>query len=474
MKKEKKESPPSLIDPAGRLLPQSVELEGAVIGALLLESKAFYEIEGLIGADDFYRSENGKIFSAISVLAGRRSKIDAYTVSEELRRSGELESCGGPYYLAGLIEKIASSAHILDHIRYIREKSMARKLIVLSNEIQHQAFDGTSDVREVIEYFEKEMTGIASYSSGNEPIGVEESLKRAFKKAEKIQSDRQSGIIRSITTGMRCLDMELNGGWKSPDLIVIGARPSMGKTQLALHFAKHASLSDKEVLFISIEMSNAQLMYRYLLEDESISNYNLQTGRMTTEEWAALDRQAGILGNMKIHIADSPGIRHLVNIKSEARRLKRRGKLDLMVIDYLGLIRTNMKFERRQLEIGHITGDLKNLAKELDIPIILLSQLSRPQKATAREAAKKEPDLESLRESGDIEQDADTVLFIHRPSFYDPEAIDSDGNRWEGRGKIIISKYREGARNNTVIFHHDANFKKIWGSNSGYNDGMPF
>jgi replicative DNA helicase len=474
MNKKKREDRPLLNDSFGKLLPQSTELEGAVIGALLLESKAFSEIEGLIGADDFYQSENGKIFSAISNLAGKRGKIDAHMVAEELVLSGELENCGGPYYLSCLMEKVASSAHIVDHVRYIRNKSIARKIIALSNEIQHQAFDQASDIREVIEYFEKQMTGIASCSSGNEPVGMDEAVRMAVKKAEKIQVDRQSGIIRSITTGIRSLDIELNGGWKSPDLIVIGARPSMGKTQLALSFAKNASLSGKEVLFISIEMSATQLVYRYILEDESISNYNLQTGQMTVSEWGALDKQVKRVGNMKIHIADSSDIRYLGNIKSEARKLKRRGKLGMMIIDYLGLIRTNMTFERRQIEIGHITGDLKNLAKELDIPIILLSQLNRPQKATIKEAAKREPDLESLRESGDIEQDADIVLFIHRPSFYDPDAVDGNENTWKGRGKIIISKYREGVRNNTVIFHHDINFKKIWGNNGEYDNGMPF
>lgn len=242
----------------------------------------------------------------------------------------------------------------------------------------------------------------------------------------------------------------------------------MGKTQHALSFAKGAGLSGKNVLFISIEMTAIQLINRYLLEDNRINGYNLRTGQMSPYEWNALDEKTRELSNMQLQIADSPDIRYLNNIRSEARRLHRKGKLDIMIIDYLGLIRTNIKFDKRYLEIGYITGELKNLCKELNIPIILLSQLNRAQKGTV-----KEPQLDDLRESGDIEQDADIVLFIHKPDYYNPEIKDSKGVPWKGRGKLIISKYRKGARNQPVIFYHDERYKKIWDKHVNIND-KPF
>ena len=229
-------------------------------------------------------------------------------------------------------------------------------------------------------------------------------------------------------------------------------------TQFALHFAKHAAYSRKQVLFISIEMTASQLADRLLLEDDRISMYNLRTGNLSNDEWGYLDKRAGELYNLNINIADNHNIRYINNIKSEARRMKRKDKLDIMFIDYLGLIRTNMKFGTRDLEIGYITGELKNLAKELNIPIVLLSQLSRPPKGISV----KEPQLEDLRESGNIEQDADVVMFIHRPSYYDPTVTNSLGESWDNKGKLIISKYREGARNRDIIFKHDDAFKKIF------------
>jgi replicative DNA helicase len=232
----------------------------------------------------------------------------------------------------------------------------------------------------------------------------------------------------------------------------------MGKTQHALAIAKSASLSDVHTLFVSIEMTTPQLINRLLLEDDRISEYNIRNGELDQQEWEAIYERTAKIDSAKLHIADHHNIRYLTNIKSEARRLKRKGKLGLLIIDYLGLIKTNMKFGTRQLEIAHITGELKALAKELEIPVILLSQLSRPIKGTAV----KEPQLEDLRESGDIEQDADIVLFIHKPDYYKPEAVDSGGVAWLNRGKLIIAKYREGARNNVILFSHDNRYKKIF------------
>jgi replicative DNA helicase len=456
MKKPKDQS--SSINEIVRIQPQAIEFEEAILGALLLESKAYQDVESILSPDDFYVESHNIIFKAIFDLSAKRSPIDMFTVVEELRRADKLDSIGGPLYISQLTEKVGSASHIVFHAQIIKQKSQARKLIRITSEIQAKAFDDTQDIAETIEELEKEFTDLVSSSMNCQSTTMPEALKEAVKKAAKTQELKEKGIRLSIPTGLRGLDDIFAGGWIAPDLIILGARPSMGKTQHALSFAKAASISGKEVLFVSIEMTATQLVNRYILEDERINSYNLRTGQMSDMEWSAMDEQVGRLWNMRLHIADNHNVRYLNNIKSEARNLKRKGKLDLMIIDYLGLIKTNMKFSNRYLEIGYITGELKSLTKELNVPILLLSQLNRPVKG----GAIKEPQLEDLRESGDIEQDADIVLFIHKPDYYSPGAIDSKGISWVNRGKIIISKYREGARNSHVIFRHDERYKKIW------------
>lgn len=445
-------------DISSSLMPQAVELEYAVLGALLLEGKSFLDVEDILKPNDFYVEAHQLIYKAICHLNSKRKPIDMLTVVEELKSMGELQNIGGAIYIAELTEKVASAAHIDYHSRIIKQKSLARELIGITSNVQSKAYDDSQDISEIMEELEKSFTELVSGSSSTQSIMMPDALTKAMNIASEVQEQREQGIDLSITTGLQELNNEIAGGWHAPDLIVLGARPSMGKTQHALNFAKAAGMKDKHVFFVSIEMTATQLVNRYLLEDERISNNNLRTGRMSSEEWAAIDQRAGELWNMKLHIADSPDIRFLNNIRSEARRLHRKGQLHMMIIDYLGLIRTNLRFDKRYLEIGYITGELKNLCKELNIPIILLAQLNRPQKGTIV----KEPQLDDLRESGDIEQDADMVLFIHKPDYYDPAAEDSKGEKWKNRGKLIIAKYREGSRNQSVIFYHDNRYKKIW------------
>lgn len=779
----------------GRQMPCSLEAENAIIGGLLIDSNAFKEIESIIKSDDFYLEKNKLIFSAVERLNAKHSVIDMVTVMQELMSMGKLDDIGGPYELSQATNAVTSSSHIKYHAEIVKEKSTARKLIELSSTIVDKSFEQSDPINETIEYLEKAITEVNTSSSDNACISLAEALKLSTDKAAEIQSMREKGIDISIKTGLTDLNREFNGGFRAPDLIIIGGRPSMGKalrmdakiltvdgfvlnkdlkigdkiasidgkesfvtgiypqgivetyeiefsdgriiecckdhlwevnsskfknktlvlstlqikdrltkkrykgrmsipmycgifgvkkdfiinpyligvligdgsltsgvewckpdiyiaekiskmidknhsvksysgnrfsiigtkgkniylnelrklglynthsyerfipteymnssreqrlellnglldtdgdidklgsisfnstserlandvqklcwslgyrcsirrrksmlngirmrdsfrlhisgenqyelfslprkkerikirkvkpltiisvkeksicecqcisvshdrslyitddyivthnTQFSLHFAKHAALSNKQVLFISIEMTASQLADRLILEDESISMYNLRTGLLSSDEWKAIDAQAGKLYNLNINIADSHNIRYINNIKSEARRMKRQSKLDILFIDYLGLIKTNMKFGTRDLEIGYITGELKSLAKELNIPIVLLSQLSRPPKGMTV----KEPQLEDLRESGNIEQDADVVLFIHRPSYYDPSITNSNGESWENKGKLIIAKYREGARNRDIIFKHDDKFKKIFDDDS--------
>lgn len=459
MNQNKKQTPNSMGSlELGKVQPQAVELEEAVLGALMLEKEAFAVVENLLQVDDFYNPIHQVVFKAISELSAQRNPIDILTVVEQLKRMGELENVGGPVYVSQLTDKIASSAHLEYHARIIKQKAQARFMIALASKITTLSFDETQDVDETMEVLEQALSNMNSSNVGTQSIDMKAAIKAAIDKASQTQVDKESGKIVAIPTGLFNLDNEFAGGWRSPDLIVVGGRPSMGKTQHALSFTKAAAKAGKHCCFISIEMNATQLVNRFLLEDDRINNYNLRTGQMSSEEWNALDYKASEFFNLPIHIADHHSIRYLNNIKSEARRLHRRGQLDLLIIDYLGLIRTNMKFQSRYLEIGYITGELKNLAKELNIPIILLSQLSRPRK----DIAVKAPQMEDLRESGDIEQDADIILFIHKPDYYDPNAMDEATNTpWKGKGMLIISKYREGARNNFVTFCHDERYKKI-------------
>ena len=457
-KYNKQQDQPLSIDALGKVMPQAIELEEAVLGALLIESKSYIEVESILKPDDFYVDTNSIIYKSILQLVAKRQPVDMLTVVQELKLMGELEAIGGPVYIMGLTEKVGSSAHIVFHAQIISQKARARNLIRIASEVTTKAYDETEDVDETLEQLEISLTELTSNASECQSVSMSEALSEAMETAAKTQELREKGIRTATPTGLEDLDTLFAGGWSAPDLIILGARPSMGKTQHSLSFAKAAAEAGFETFFVSIEMKKTQLVNRYLLEDDRINSRHLKSGQMSSEEWAAMDERAGQLWNLKLNIADHHNIRYINNLKSEARRLFRKGKLKLMIIDYLGLIRTNLKFQSRQLEIGYITGELKNLAKELNIPIILLSQLNRPMKGVAV----KEPQLEDLRESGDIEQDADIVLFIHKPDYYNPEVTSSDGIPWKNRGKLLVAKYREGARNQPIIFHHDDRYKKIW------------
>ncbi|NDV46279.1 replicative DNA helicase [Paludibacter sp. 221] len=441
---------------SGHILPQAAEIEESVLGALMTESNAFEKIN--LEEKDFYKETHKLIFRAIRMLSDKREPVDMHTVTEQLRKNGDLETVGGLYQIALLTAGLSSAAHIERHALIIKQKSIARELIQTSVLIQQKAFDETLDIAETLEFSETEFTRIFTESASEEVFSMEETLSVTLNHYADIQRKRARGENPFIPTGLRDLNHALNGGWSAPDLIVIGGRPSMGKTQFAVHFAKHAGFSANETLFISIEMTKIQLASRLLTENEGINFYNMKTGQLSEHEWGLIDEKANDLLKSDIKIADGSKVCNLGVIKSLARKQKRKGDLKLLIIDYLQLIETNMKFQNRDIEVGYITRQLKNLAKELNIPIILLAQLNRP-----KDGAKvPEPRLENLRESGNIEQDADIVIFPHRPYYYDQEAIDGNGRSWKNRGYLIIAKSREGERGHKIYFQHDDNFKKIF------------
>ncbi|MCC8145440.1 MAG: replicative DNA helicase [Bacteroidales bacterium] len=443
---------------SNRVLPTALDAEKAVIGALIAENEALLRVEEVLNADDFYLKSNVIIFQAVTNLSAKKKAIDMITVSEELKSMGELDRIGGIPMVAELAMSVISSAHIEHHAHIVKQKSLARKLIFILQDTIEKCFDETNDIADVIEELDTEFTRLVTSTATRRSWSMPEAIRLTMDKISKIQSDKEKGISPGIPAHLDRLTKEFAGGWTSPDLIVIGGRPSMGKTQHALQIAEKAAMSNYHTLFCSIEMTAPQLITRLLLKDDAINEFHIRNGSMTQDEWKALDLKVKEIYDAKLHIADDPGIRYLTNIKVEARRLKRSKELDLLIIDYLGLIKTNQKFAMRQLEVAHITSELKALAKELNIPIVLLSQLSR----LGKNVALREPILEDLRESGDIEQDADVVLFIHKPDYYEEGALDDDGIPWKNRGKIIVGKHREGSRNRVILFEHDKRYKNIF------------
>ena len=278
-----------------------------------------------------------------------------------------------------------------------------------------KAYDESQDVGDTIELIEKSLTEIKTGSTAADYLNTKQAIQKTLQYLANIQARKEEGKSAAITTGLKALDKQFNGGWTAPDLIILGGRPGMGKTQFALHFAKAAAKQQKHTLFISIEMTVEQLILRVLTEDDRLNLYDMKTGQLDQEDWKAIDETVSEFENDSLYIADEYNVRNLSNIKSLARKLHRQSRLDLLIIDYLQLIKTNQTFGTRDIEIGHITGELKNLAKELNIPVILLAQLNRPVRRLS-----KAPGTIRPRESGNIEQDADKVIFPHRRHITSP------------------------------------------------------
>lgn len=440
----------------GKLPPQAPELEEIILGAIISEKDAIEKIE--LEPSDFYNVKHQTIFTAIQRLHGNHNPIDMFTVVDELKRMNELETVGGAYEITMLSMKVSSAANLEYHTSIIKQKSIARKLIALSSEIQTMAYSEDTDVADVLEFMEQNFTNISTGSTHVEASDSEQSISETIKYMQKLQYEAENGRSAAIPTGLSELDKQLNGGWKAPDLIVLGGRPSMGKTQFAVSFAKAATESNNPTLFVSIEMTKIQLIIRMITENDAIDFYKIKTGQLSNDEWKLVDEMVNKISKLDLFISDDFKIRHLNNIKSLARKMARKNGLKLLIVDYLGLIKVAGKFGTRDLEIGNITGELKNLCKELNIPIILLAQLNRAEKG----AKVRRPQLSDLRESGNIEQDADIVIFPHRPHYYDSEALDAEGQSWENRGELVIGKHREGEINAVVKFKHDKSFKKIF------------
>ena len=469
----------------GRLQPQAPDVEKAVLGALMIDKEAYLLICETLQPESFYETRHQKIFDAIRQLSIEEKPVDVLTVTEQLARMGELDDVGGPGYIAELSSRVATSANIEYHANIVAQKSLSRQLISYTSTIGTKAFDETYDVNDVIQEAERILFDIAQTNMKKDYVHISPLIKES----EKIMmaASSNNGDVTGISAGYFKLD-DLTSGWQKSDLIIIAGRPAMGKTAFALSMAKNIAADQrKPMAFFSLEMSGVQLTNRLISNVCEISGKKILNGQLDRNEWDRFDKRIGSLLDAPIYIDDTPGL-SVFELRTKARRLVREHKIELIMIDYLQLMNANgMRFNNRQEEVSTISRSLKGLAKELDIPIIALSQLNRG--VEGREGVEgKRPLLSDLRESGAIEQDADMVLFVHRPEYFHLE-FGPNGEDYRGMAEIIIAKHRKGATDIVMLKFRGEYTRfenpednllgsiggEIMGSKiNGDNHGMPF
>ncbi|MEO0312111.1 MAG: Replicative helicase [Bacteroidota bacterium] len=424
----------------GKLPPQAIELEEAVLGALMLEKDALTEVIDILHPDSFYKESHAKIYQAIQRLFTASKPIDVLTVTQDLRQAGELELAGGAFYLTTLTTKVASAANVEYHARIILQKHIQRELIRISSETIKEAYEETTDVLQLLDKAEKNLFDV---SQGNVKRNFSEMgalVKEAIVQIEVAKTHK--GGITGVESGFSALDTVTNG-WQKSDLIILAARPAMGKTAFVLSLARNAAVDfNKPVAFFSLEMSSVQLVNRLISAETELSADKLRKGNLADHEWAQLNSMIGKLSTAPLYIDDTPAI-SIFDLRSKCRRLKQKHGIELIIIDYLQLMRGDSERGggNREQEISSISRNLKAIAKELNVPIIALSQLSRA--VETRAGNSKKPMLSDLRESGAIEQDADIVTFIYRPEYYGLD-VDEEGNNCQGLAEIILAKHRNG------------------------------
>ncbi len=437
----------------GHLQPQATDIERAVLGALMIDKDAFSVVSEIIRSETFYEPRNQKIYHAVQSLNISDQPVDMMTVVEQLKKEGTLEEVGGPAYIVDLTSHVASSAHIEYHARILAQKYIARQLIIYASSIETKAFDETVDIDELMQEAEGKLFELSQSNMKKDYTQIDPVLEQAIKILQKAASNK--GGLTGIPTGYTKLD-DMTAGWQNSDLVIIAGRPAMGKTAFALSLAKNIAVDYQiPVGFFSLEMSNVQLVNRLIsnvceLEGNKILNANLDD-----EEWKRLDRNLRKLQGAPIYVDDTPGM-SIFELRSKARRLVREKNVKILMIDYLQLMNASgARFGSRQEEVSTISRSLKGLAKELDIPVLALSQLNRTVETrdATNTTTSKIPQLSDLRESGAIEQDADMVLFVHRPEYY-RIFEDDKGNNLRGMAQIIIAKHRKGATGDVMLNFH--------------------
>ena len=427
----------TLIPDFGKVPPQAIDMEEAVLGAIMLEKEAVITILDILRPESFYKDAHRKIFKAISDLSSREFPVDLYTVTEELKAHNELESVGGPVYLTQLTSKVVSAANVDYHARIVAQKYIQRELIRVSTEIQTRSFDDTWDVTELLDYSENELFQIAEGNIKREVSPINMVIKDAIREIE--EAGKREDALVGTPSGFTKLD-RLTSGWQKSELIIIAARPSMGKTALALSMARNMAIDHgKYVAIFSCEMSSIQLVNRLIVAETDIPGDKIRNGRLSEEEWKQLDTRIKKLVQAPIFIDDTPAI-SIFELRAKCRRLMAQHKLDIVIVDYLQLMSGPDNAGSREQEVSNISRSLKSIAKELNVPIIALSQLNR---SVEMRGGTKRPLLSDLRESGAIEQDADMVVFIHRQEKFGIMAFE-DGSSTKGIAEIILAKNRNG------------------------------
>ena len=425
----------------GRIQPQAPELEEAVLGALMIEKDAYSLVSEILRPESFYEHRHQLIYSAITDLAVNQKPVDILTVKEQLAKRGDLEEVGGPFYITQLSSKVASSAHIEYHARIIAQKALARELITFTSNVQSKAFDETLDVDDLMQEAEGRLFEISQQNMKKDYTQINPVIAEAYQLIQTAAA-RTDGLS-GLESGFTKLD-KMTSGWQRSDLIIIAARPAMGKTAFVLSMAKNIAVNYRNpVAVFSLEMSNVQLVNRLISNACEIPSEKIKSGQLADYEWQQLDYKLRDLLDAPLYVDDTPSL-SVFELRTKARRLVREHGVRIIIIDYLQLMNASgMSFGSREQEVSTISRSLKGLAKELNIPIIALSQLNRG--VEARQGAEgKRPQLADLRESGAIEQDADMVCFIHRPEYY-KITEDERGNSLIGLAEIIIAKHRNGA-----------------------------
>lgn len=436
-----KKKPHPIDNSYAHLQPQATDIERIVLGALMIDKDAFSVVSEILRPETFYEPRNQKIYQAVQTLSLDENPVDIMTVTEELKREGTLEDVGGPAYILELSSHVASSAHIEYHAKILAQKFLARQLISFSSVIGTKAFDETVDVDELMQEAEGSLFELSQKNMRQDYTHVDPVVKQAVEILQKVAQN--AGGLTGLPTGYAKLD-DYTAGWQKSDLVIIAGRPAMGKTSFALSLAKNIAVDyGKPIAFFSLEMSNVQLVNRLISNVCEIEGRKILNGQLGDDEWSRLDKNIDKLRNAPIYIDDTPGM-SIFELRTKARRLVREKGVEIIMIDYLQLMNANgARFGSRQEEVSTISRSLKSLAKELDIPVLALSQLNRT--VEGREGPDgKRPQLSDLRESGAIEQDADMVLFVHRPEYY-RIFTDEKGNDLHGVAQIIIAKHRKGS-----------------------------
>lgn len=429
----------------GKMPPQANEIEEVLLGALMLERDAILMVVDILKAESFYKEEHRAIFEAIFALSRDQEPIDILTVTNKLRSEGKLEDVGGAHFITSLTSRVATAAHVEFHAKIIQQKYIQRELIRASSEIQKRAFDEGEDVDNLLNFAEQEIFQIAEGSMKKESIPVKSIVDQAIQQIEEA-SKREDGLS-GVPSGFSELD-RYTSGWQPADLLIIAARPAMGKTAFVLSMARNMAVDHGQgVAIFSLEMSSIQLVTRLISSETELPGQKLKNGDLVGHEWEQLETKVKPLEEAPIFIDDTPAI-SIFELRAKARRLVQAHDVKVIVIDYLQLMSAGVDNRgNREAEVSMISRNLKAIAKELGVPIIALSQLNR---SVETRGGDKRPQLSDLRESGAIEQDADMVMFIHRPDYYGI-LEDEEGNSLQGMAEIILAKHRAGSTGSVFL-----------------------